>query len=67
MLGMYFLEKGIWNESLTNQKVQFEEAHKYFKKAAENLHLLATYQLAVMHWTGLGTFQSCDLAKAYFK
>ena len=49
MLGMYFLEKGIRNESMANQKIQFDEAYKYFKQSAEKMHLLGMYQLGVMH------------------
>lgn len=66
-LGMYWLEKGVWNPDLEDQDINFSEAYKNLKYAAEQSHMLAAYSIATMHWSGLGTYESCDVANSYFE
>ena len=40
----------------------FGQAYDHFKKASYNGHTLAAYNLAVMHYLGIGTFKSCQVA-----
>lgn len=34
--GMYWLDKHIWNQSLSTKPIEYGEAYKYLKLAAEN-------------------------------
>ena len=43
----------------------FSKAYDHFKTAAEKGHTLAAYNLGLMHFTGLGTYQSCSLATTF--
>mmetsp|Transcript_9554 Transcript_9554/g.13036 ORF Transcript_9554/g.13036 Transcript_9554/m.13036 type:complete len:159 (-) Transcript_9554:840-1316(-) len=43
----------------------FSKAYDHFKSAASMGHTLASYNLGVMHYTGLGTFKSCNVANAF--
>lgn len=45
----------------------FSLAYDEFKTAASLGHTLAAYNLGVMHYTGLGTFKSCNVANAFLK
>ena len=45
----------------------FSKAYDKFKDAASNGHTLSGYNLGVMHYTGLGTFKSCNVANAFLK
>ena len=45
----------------------FSKAYDKFKEAASNGHTLSGYNLGVMHYTGLGTFKSCNVANAFLK
>jgi TPR repeat protein len=45
----------------------FSKAYDHFKSAASLGHTLAAYNIGVMHYTGLGTFKSCNVANAFLK
>lgn len=45
----------------------FSKAYDHFKNAATLGHTLAAYNIGVMHYTGLGTFKSCNVANAFLK
>ncbi len=45
----------------------FSKAYDHFKTAASLGHTLAAYNIGVMHYTGLGTFKSCNVANAFLK
>ena len=45
----------------------FSKAYDQFKSAASMGHTLASYNIGVMHFTGLGTFKSCNVANAFLK
>ena len=45
----------------------FSKAYEQFKTAASLGHTMAAYNLGVMHFTGLGTFKSCNVANAFLK
>ena len=45
----------------------FSKAYDKFKTAASMGHTLAGYNLGVMHYTGLGTFKSCNVANAFLQ
>ena len=45
----------------------FSKAYSEFKTAASLGHTLAAYNIGVMHFTGLGTFKSCNVANAFLK
>ena len=45
----------------------FSKAYDKFKEAATYGHTLSGYNLGVMHYTGLGTFKSCNVANAFLK
>lgn len=47
--GIYWLDKHHRNESLKDKPIEYGEAYKYLKLAAERNHLLASYTIAVMH------------------
>ena len=49
------------------ENFSFSKAYDRFKTAASLGHTLAAYQIAVMHYTGLGTFKSCNVANAFLK
>jgi len=42
-----------------NTTFSFSEAYSFFKQAAEKGHTLSAYNMAIMHFLGLGTFESC--------
>lgn len=45
----------------------FSKAYDHFKTAASMGHTLASYNIGVMHYVGLGTFKSCNVANAFLK
>lgn len=45
----------------------FSKAYDHFKTAASLGHTLAAYNIGVMHFVGLGTFKSCNVANAFLK
>ena len=45
-----------------------ESAYSHFRMAADYGHTLASYNMGVMHWTGIASAPySCPLAVVYFK
>ena len=57
----YVQKDKCWDSDLS--KIMDREVH--FKTAAEKGHTLAAYNLGIMHFTGLGTYQSCSLATTF--
>mmetsp|Transcript_17989 Transcript_17989/g.30625 ORF Transcript_17989/g.30625 Transcript_17989/m.30625 type:complete len:329 (+) Transcript_17989:1159-2145(+) len=55
--------------SKSGEKVyfSFSKAYSHFKHAAEKGHTLAAYNVAVMHYLGLGTYQSCISANVFIQ
>ena len=45
----------------------FSKAYDHFKTAASLGHTMAAYNIGVMHYVGLGTFKSCNVANAFLK
>ena len=45
----------------------FSKAYDEFKTAASLGHTMGAYNIGVMHFTGLGTFKSCNVANAFLK
>ena len=52
---------------MKNATFSFSEAYDYFKKAAEKGHTFSAYNVAIMHFLGIGTFESCQVAQTFFK
>ena len=52
-MGCYFLS-GYYNVTFS-----FGEAYDYFKVAAEKGHTFSVYNVAIMHFLGIGTYESC--------
>jgi TPR repeat protein len=48
--------------SLKNVTFSFTDAYDYFKQAAEKGHTFSAYNVAIMHFLGIGTFESCQIA-----
>ena len=55
------------SDSDENVELSFSRAYDYFRDAAEKGHTLAAYNVAIMHFTGLGTYQSCSLANTFIQ
>jgi TPR repeat protein len=45
--------------SAKNTTFSYSDAYNYFKQSAEKGHTLSAYNIAIMHFLGLGTFESC--------
>ena len=56
-------------KSEANDRVEFSysSAYDHFRQAAEKGHTLAAYNVAIMHFTGLGTYQSCSVANTFIQ
>ena len=63
----YFNLGAIHLDPNNEDSFSFSKAYDKFKDAASNGHTLAGYNLGVMHYTGLGTFKSCNVANAFLK
>lgn len=50
------------NTQLKNVTFSFSDAYDYFKQAAEKGHTFSAYNVAIMHFLGIGTFESCQIA-----
>lgn len=46
----------------SKDSMSFSKAYDYFRKGAEKGHTFSAYNVAVMHFLGLGTFESCQIA-----
>lgn len=55
-MGCYYLS------GYRNITFSFSEAYDYFKQAAEKGHTFSVYNVAIMHFLGIGTFESCQVA-----
>ena len=55
-MGCFYLQS---KTQIKNITFSFSEAYDYFKKAAEKGHTFSAYNVAVMHFLGIGTFESC--------
>ncbi len=58
---------GFYLEGLGDVEKNYEEAVKWFKKAADGGNEYGMYYYAKMHKTGIGCEKNIDLAKEYFK
>lgn len=56
-------------KSESDKKLQFSfsKAYQYFMEAAEKGHTMGAYNIAIMHHVGLGTYQSCAVAKTFIE
>jgi len=54
-------------DETVKETFSFSKAYEHFKTAASLGHTLAAYNIGVMHFTGLGTFKSCNVANAFLK
>jgi len=66
-LGCFYLSKKPMPASLKNISFSFSEAYDHFKQAAEKGHTFSAYNVAVMHFLGVGTFESCQIAQTFLK
>jgi TPR repeat protein len=55
------------SESIDAVEFSFSQAYEWFSQAAAKGHTLAAYNVAIMHFTGLGTYQSCSLANTFIQ
>jgi TPR repeat protein len=51
----------------SNSTFSFTQAYDYFRQAAEKGHTFSAYNLAIMHFLGIGTFESCHIAQTFLK
>lgn len=51
----------------SNMTFSFTDAYDYFRQAAEKGHTLSAYNIAIMHFLGVGTFESCHIAQTFLK
>jgi uncharacterized protein len=58
-MGCFYLQSKTQSKNVT---FSFSEAYDYFKKAAEKGHTFSAYNVAIMHFLGIGTFESCQVA-----
>lgn len=56
-------------KSESDKKLQFSfsKAYQHFMEAAEKGHTMGAYNIAIMHHVGLGTYQSCSVAKTFIE
>jgi TPR repeat protein len=52
----------IYLDSRDSETFSFGHAYDHFKKASLSGNTVAAYNVAVMHYLGVGTFQSCQVA-----
>ena len=66
-LGALFLSGDSISHREPENKVEFSfgKAYDWFSKAAEKGHTLAAYNVGLMHYLGLGTYQSCSLGNTF--
>ena len=50
-----------------NSTFSFSDAYDYFKRGAEQGHTFSAYNVAIMHFLGIGTFESCQIAQTFLK
>jgi TPR repeat protein len=61
-MGCFHLSSSAGSSSIKNITFSFSEAYQFFKQAAERGHTFSAYNLAIMHFLGIGTFESCQIA-----
>ena len=61
-MGCFHLTNQSSKGSLKNVTFSFSDAYTYFKMAAEKGHTFSAYNIAIMHFLGIGTFESCHVA-----
>lgn len=62
-VGKYYLA----NTALTATDVSLDDVRTWYAEAARAGHLPSTYNLAQLHFHGVGTAQSCDLAAPLYR
>jgi TPR repeat protein len=55
-LGCFYLSNPM------NSSQSFSKAYDMFKIAAEKGHTISAFNIAIMHFLGIGTYKSCTLA-----
>ena len=58
-MGCLYLYSTSTKSQLKNVTFSFSDAYDYFKQAAEKGHTFSAYNVAIMHFLGIGTFESC--------
>ncbi len=58
-MGCFYLSSTSTKLQLKNVTFSFSDAYDYFKQAAEKGHTFSAYNVAIMHFLGIGTFESC--------
>jgi len=66
-IGSLYLSGDVINDPEDKVEFSFSSAYEYFRQAAEKGHTLAAYNIAIMHFTGLGTYQSCSVASTFIQ
>lgn len=59
--------KNNWLGYLYDSKGDYQKALEYYQLGSEEGNEISTYNLAVLHWYGLGTDKNIELAIAYFQ
>lgn len=57
----------IYLDANNKETFSFGQAYDHFKKASLSGNTVAAYNIAVMHYLGIGTFKSCQVAQAFMK
>ena len=57
----------IYLDTYDRETFSFGQAYDHFKKASLAGNTVAAYNVAVMHYLGIGTFKSCQVAQAFMK
>jgi TPR repeat protein len=52
----------IYLDATNKETFSFGKAYDHFKKASLSGNTVAAYNIAVMHYLGIGTFKSCQVA-----
>lgn len=57
----------IYLDASDKENFSFATAYDNFKKSSLSGNTIAAYNIAVMHYLGIGTFKSCQVAQAFMK
>ena len=57
----------LYLDSTDKDNFSLSKAYEKFKLAALRGHTISSYNVGVMHFLGIGTFKSCQVAIAFFK
>jgi TPR repeat protein len=67
-MGCFHLQpNSVLSTSTKNITFSFPDAYDFFKQAAERGHTFSAYNVAIMHFLGVGTFESCQIAQTFLK